>query len=99
MHNDAKKCKSSLEVPPELLIPCCILSQISAGNFTVIPQTCPGGYHLTEQRELAGSGQGVGMTCECLERTEVIACEENQDSIIVRVSKQMFWVIYSCYIS
>ncbi len=70
-----------------------ILSQISAGNFTVIPQTCPGGYHLTEQRELAGSGQGVGMTCECLERTEVIACEENQDSIIVRVSKQLFWVI------
>ncbi len=67
----------------------CTLSQISAGNFTVIPQTCPGGYHLTEQREFAGSGQGVDMTCECLERTEVIACEEDQDSIIVKVSRKL----------
>ncbi len=60
--------------------------QISADNFTLIPQPCPSGYHLIEQRELAGNGQGADMSCECFERPEVIACEEDQDNVLVRVS-------------
>lgn len=60
----------------------------------MIPKPCPGGYRLEQQRDVAGSGLGANMSCECFERSEVIACEEDQDNVLVRVSFCVFLNYY-----
>ncbi|XP_064396716.1 uncharacterized protein LOC135343670 isoform X3 [Halichondria panicea] len=56
---------------------------ISAENFTIRAEVCPGGYQLMSDN--SASSQQI-VTCQCLDIPEVVECEDDQDSVIIKVS-------------
>ena len=55
--------------------------QISSGQLQLVTEQCPGGYTLT----FTGGAAQTYKTCSCLVVSQVITCEENQDSVILKV--------------
>lgn len=59
------------------------LLQIISSNFTLFSRPCPGGYAMTTVPN------SDTMTCTCVATIEeILFCEDDQDSVILRVSKQ-----------
>lgn len=62
------------------------LVQISAGNFSLAVELCPGGYELMSVAQtLSNESIAKEMYCGCVDASEIIVCENDQDGVIIKV--------------